>query len=222
MEIKIDKIVRSKRKTIAIVISKDGIITIKCPTRANERVIDELVEKKKNWIIKKLSMVQNRNVVERVYKDGSVVHLFGEEFLIKYMPNFKYAMKYSKNVIYIADDLNNNVKKYLPKLIQHIAKPRLNNRTMDFAKIMNANVPVVKVSNAKGRWGSCSSFGSINLNWRLAFAPLDVVDYVIIHELAHLFQPNHSKKFWDIVKKYCPDYKAKLDWLKKYGYTLEV
>ena len=222
MDIKIDKIIRSRRKTFSIKISSDGLITMSVPLNANDSHIAEVLKLKEDWIRKKLQTIKNRKIVERNYAHGSTLHLFGEEFLINLVPDFKYAMKYSNNTIFIASDLSSKIKEYLPQLIRHIAKPRFYNRTMDYARKMNLKVASVKISSAKKRWGSCSNRGSINLNWRLAFAPLEVIDYVIIHELAHIAELNHSKKFWKIVEKYCPNYKTHLKWLKDNSYTLEV
>lgn len=73
----------------------------------------------------------------------------------------------------------------------------------------------IRIKDQKTRWGSCSSKGNINLNWRLILAPQEVMDYVIIHELCHLKEMNHSKAFWDLVQTHCPDYKKHQQWLKK-------
>lgn len=73
----------------------------------------------------------------------------------------------------------------------------------------------LRIKDQKTRWGSCSSKGNINLNWRLILAPQEVMDYVIIHELCHLKEMNHSKAFWDLVEAHCPDYKKQKQWLKE-------
>jgi predicted metal-dependent hydrolase len=85
---------------------------------------------------------------------------------------------------------------------------------------MGVNVSKVKLSSAKKSWGSCSSLGNINLNWRLVKAPMQVVDYVVVHELAHLKQMNHSPKFWYEVQKIIPDYQKCRQWLRKYEFLL--
>ncbi|MCA9386358.1 M48 family metallopeptidase, partial [Candidatus Dojkabacteria bacterium] len=69
-------------------------------------------------------------------------------------------------------------------------------------------------------WGSCSSKGNLNFTWRLIFAPLEILDYVVVHELCHLKEQNHSQRFWDLVAEQVPDYKKKRIWLKKHGANL--
>lgn len=80
----------------------------------------------------------------------------------------------------------------------------------------------VSIKDTSSRWGSCSSLGNINLNWRLCFAPLEVIDYVIVHELCHLRQMNHGKAFWDEVRTILPDFKKHERWLKENGKGLRV
>lgn len=76
------------------------------------------------------------------------------------------------------------------------------------------------LSSARSRWGSCSASGGVRLNWRLMQAPPAVIDYVVIHELAHLAELNHSPRFWAIVAAHCPDWKVRRDWLKQHGNRL--
>jgi len=80
----------------------------------------------------------------------------------------------------------------------------------------------VSVKDQSTRWGSCSSHGNLNFNWKLVLAPVEVMDYVIIHELAHTRQMNHSKHFWAVVAEISPDYKIQRMWLKENGQTLKL
>mgnify|MGYP001344001273 CR=1 FL=1 len=73
----------------------------------------------------------------------------------------------------------------------------------------------IKISNSFNYWGSCNTAGIIHLNWRLIFAPTKVLEYIIVHELCHLKEFNHTKNFWMLVEKFCPDYKNQILWLKK-------
>ena len=76
----------------------------------------------------------------------------------------------------------------------------------------------VRLSNAKSRWGSCNAKGTVAINWRLVFFSIEIVDYVVVHELAHLVERNHSKRFWEQVKRHIPDYKGRKKWLKENGH----
>ena len=75
----------------------------------------------------------------------------------------------------------------------------------------------IAIRDQKSRWGSCSRQGNLNFNWRLLLAPLDVLDYIVIHELAHLREGNHSARFWALVAERCPEYRVQRDWLRRHG-----
>ncbi|MDA1354458.1 MAG: SprT family zinc-dependent metalloprotease [bacterium] len=97
---------------------------------------------------------------------------------------------------------------------------KITDRVDIYATTYHFTYTKVRISNAKTRWGSCSSSGTIAINWRLAFCPTHVMDYVIVHELAHTEQMNHGPKFWAIVARICPDYKRAKAWLKDHQRAL--
>ncbi len=93
------------------------------------------------------------------------------------------------------------------------------------SKSLELNIKAIKISNSFNYWGSCNTAGTIHLNWRLIFAPTKVLEYIIVHELCHLKEFNHTKNFWKLVKRFCPDYKDQILWLKKndiYLYRLRL
>lgn len=89
-----------------------------------------------------------------------------------------------------------------------------------YARIMGVTYNRIAIREQKTRWGSCSSKGNLNFNWRLIFAPEEVVDYIVIHELAHRKEMNHSKAFYDVVASVMPDYKEQQKWLREHGDSL--
>jgi predicted metal-dependent hydrolase len=91
-----------------------------------------------------------------------------------------------------------------------------------YARDYQFSLNKVRITSARTRWGSCSGKNNLNFTYRLCMAPLSVVEYVVVHELAHLKQHNHSAAFWHIVAKMKPDYQADKGWLKKYGYLLTL
>ncbi len=105
-------------------------------------------------------------------------------------------------------------------LITKRAKEYISNRVLFFADDMQLAYKRVCIKHQKTRWGSCSGKGNLNFNCLLMLCPLEVIDYVIIHELCHLKHHNHSKDFWDEVEKYMPEYKIHRKWLKDNGNAL--
>jgi predicted metal-dependent hydrolase len=103
----------------------------------------------------------------------------------------------------------------IEKHLRQLASEELPPRVQAYAAEHQVTVNRISVRNQKSRWGSCSRRGTISLNWRLIHTPLPVQDYVILHELMHLRQMNHSARFWQEVKSVCPDYEAAERWLKQ-------
>jgi Predicted metal-dependent hydrolase len=115
-----------------------------------------------------------------------------------------------------------DTKEALIKCYKEIAKDILPDRVHIYATKMNYEYNQIRIKSSKTRWGSCSSKKNINLNWALLMSPLNVLDYVVIHELCHLKEMNHSKKFWDLVKSYDPNYKKHIKWLKDHQHWLKI
>lgn len=112
-------------------------------------------------------------------------------------------------------------QKAVARAYKNLAKQILPARLAYWAELMKLNPQGISVRGQRTRWGSCSPDGKINLNWKLVGAPADVIDYVLIHELAHLEQANHSPRFWQIVERYCSDYRIRRKWLRTHQYKLE-
>ncbi len=110
---------------------------------------------------------------------------------------------------------NNSHKKILKKWIVDQILIYSRNYVDIVSKSLSLNIKAIKISNSFNYWGSCNSAGVIHLNWRLIFAPTQVLKYIIVHELCHLKEFNHTNNFWMLVKKFCPDYKNQISWLKK-------
>ena len=110
---------------------------------------------------------------------------------------------------------NNSHKKILKKWLINQILIHSKNYVDIVSKSLRLNIKELKISNSFNYWGSCNSAGVIHLNWRLIFAPTQVLEYIIVHELCHLKEFNHTKNFWALVKRFCPDYKNQILWLKK-------
>ena len=120
----------------------------------------------------------------------------------------------TKNII-IIKSYNDSHTKILKKWFVNKILLHSKNYVDIVSKSLNLNIKAIKISNSFNYWGSCNSAGVIHLNWRLIFAPTQVLEYIIVHELCHLKEFNHTKNFWMLVKKFCPDYKNQILWLKK-------
>ena len=202
-------LIRSRRHTIAIHIKKGGV-EVRAPFNTPLSVIKQFVISKESWIVNNLAQsieqLQMKNEFALTYGDiltmrgtlypltaraGSTPGFDGKEFFLP--PN-------------LAPE---EIKFYVTQLYRHIAKNHFTKRTEHFAKTMHVKPNSIKISNAKTSWGSCSAKSNINYSWRLIMADDQVIDYVVVHELAHLIELNHSPYFWEIVRCLLPDYRER-------------
>ena len=170
-------IIRSCRKTIAIEITPQGEILVRCPNRMTRREIQRLLDSKRGWISSHLAKLQAMQ---------TVIPLTPEEI----------------------SGLASRAKQVIPV------------RTAHFAQQMGISYGRITIRSQHTRWGSCSAAGNLNFNCLLMLAPLEVLDYVIVHELCHRKEMNHSPRFWEEVEKALPDYRQRKEWLKNQGRAL--
>lgn len=97
------------------------------------------------------------------------------------------------------------------------ARNIITGRVEHFGSKLNLSYNRIFIKGQKTRWGSCSSLKNLNFNWRLVMAPVEVIDYIVIHELSHLAEMNHSRKFWQLVENHCPNHREHRKWLREYG-----
>lgn len=153
-------------------------------------------------------IVRGGEIIVRAPYKMSIVHI--ERFLAENEKRILKASENAKNATpsYSVDDIESDelirkANEYIPLKVKY------------FAKIMDVNPKSIRITAAQKRFGSCSSQGRICFSFNLMQYPEDAIDYVIVHELAHLIELNHSKNFWNIVEKYLPDYKKRRAMLKK-------
>jgi predicted metal-dependent hydrolase len=103
----------------------------------------------------------------------------------------------------------------MEKLLKKILVDMLDHRLKKYSAISGFQFKVFRVKKMKTRWGSCSSLGNLNFNIALSLMPIDVLDYIVVHELCHIKEPNHSSRFWAEVKKILPDYERRKSWLRE-------
>jgi len=214
-----DQIIRSKRKTLSISINENAELIVRAPNRISDQKIQDFINEKENWITKNQSVIKAR--AEDTAKDKNMLLYLGTLFPLKTDND---AKKISFNGeeflagLQNKEKTNKSLKTWYKNKFKEVAVPRL----FYFAEKHNLQVNQVRIKEQKTLWGSCSSRNNINLNFLLIMAPLKVIDYVIIHELAHTIHKNHSVNFWNAVEEIMPNYKEAKRWLKENGYRLRT
>lgn len=213
-------IIRQRRKTISLHINPDATLTVKAPYLIPKFFIDRFIKEKQDWITSKLHQMSVRpKAIQRTFVDGEPFLFLGKKYLLKIVHNSTIELK---DFLYFPFKNVPSIKKRIIDWYKHHALATVSLRVKLFSKSMNVEYENISISNGKGRWGACTGTNDLSFNWRLIMAPMAVIDYVVIHELAHIKEHNHSKKFWAIVQKYCPDYRIKIRWLKRNGNALDI
>ncbi len=183
------------------------------------------------WTKKKLKQTPHASPQnDKVYKDGDVIHVYGMEFKVSIsevenrkmanaaIDNYKIEMTLPR--YWSKEDKDKAARDMVRKLLCRQFQPVLENRVRQLnAQYFNKHINAVKLKYNVSNWGSCSKKCNVNLSLRLLFAPDHVIDYVIIHELSHLIEMNHSDRFWKVVEEIDPDYRSKEKWLKDNAHT---
>lgn len=218
----IQQLIRSRRKTIALIIQRDGALIVRAPLRAPEKTIRELVAAKADWIRAKQAQLQAAPApAQRKFQPGETL-----PFLGKYLPLV--AAPPTRPLIHLAGDsirlssAASAPREAFTRWYKAQAAAYFEQRVAALAQHHRFQYTKLRITSARTRWGSCSSKGTLSFTWRLVMASPEVIDYVIIHELAHLKVRNHSEKFWALVATLMPGYKTHVQWLKKHGQSLEL
>ncbi len=217
MKISVDKLVRSRRTTIALIVERDGSLTVRAPKRATMADVQSFIHEKTEWIIRTRARFKSIvQVPKKHYADGETFLFLGIAYELKLVRPQRPALTFAHG-FHLGNTSQKRGELVFTRWYKRQAFTILSERVKLFAE-KNGFVPKrVNISSAKTRWGSCSPDGSLNFTWRLVMAPPDVIDYVVIHELAHLRVKNHSQKFWNVVENIMPGYRMQRKWLKENG-----
>lgn len=220
-KIKIDELVRSHRKTIGLQITSDARLIVRVPYAASEDLIHKLIQRKESWIIAKLDYMKGRlnKIKPRNFVPGEEFLFLGQSYPLVAVEDLPKAVVMDQSLM-ISNMVLANARDHLECWYKAQALEHLTQRVEHFAHLSGLKYSSISINSATTRWGSCGYKDTLNFTWRLMMAPWRVVDYVVIHELMHLKQKNHSHKFWAEVARMMPDYKQDERWLKKNGHLL--
>ncbi len=219
----IDQLIRSRRKTVALIVERDGQLTVRAPLRLSLARIQEMVEQKADWVRRKQAQSRAASPTSppRQFAVGETFLFLGQPYPLEIVPRaadplqFEELFLLDQRAIPRARDIFTNWYKSQARAI-------FTERANEYARRFGFSFDRLRISSARTRWGSCSSRATLSFTWRLVMAPPDIVDYVIVHELAHLREKNHSAAFWAVVQAILPDYKTRRKWLKTNGGQLTL
>ncbi len=227
-------VVRSKRrKTAVIKVDLEGV-SVRVPQSLATQRIQELILEKMPWVEKKLEEAEqkrtdlaNQAEVRATLGQGSEILVQGKRLALLLLDKARMSVEVQGERLEVSgpsDVLND------PEELRALIEQWLYSRAVDelsycvnvFKQKVGVSPKELQIKNYRARWGSCKPDGSIQLNWRLIHAPMHIMDYVVVHELCHLREMNHSKQFWSEVERIDPLYRMKRQWLKDNGYRLTL
>ncbi len=222
--IKPDYILRSYRRTLCISVNKKGEVIVRAPKRLSIEHINKFLLEKEGWIKLKKQQMEIINQQNKSINNYERILLMGVEYSREDIDGLKKIEWDTTNKkIYLPLGITKAefIKKISNFYIKH-AKDIVIERVSYFSRLMSLSFNSISLMNNKTRWGTCSKKGDLKFNWRLAMLKPNTIDYLVVHELAHLIEFNHSKKFYKIIECIMPKYKSINKDLKKYGYLLEL
>lgn len=208
--------ISNRARRISLKITPRGELVIVSPRTLSTRRIDQLLQEYAGWISK-----HKRKVPEVKLHDGAEISIYGDNEKIVYAESAgkRHTIEDSDAGLIVRAEIGEH-EQVLKKWLLKNAKQGIIARVEELAEQFGFKYNKVAVRDQGTRWGSCSAQKNLNFSWRLMLAPLTILDYVIIHELAHTKQMNHSDKFWKIVQECMPDYRTQRKWLRENGTEL--
>lgn len=216
------KVVFSKRTTLTITVERDRSVVVTAPEGTAPEKIRQVVESRKLWLYEKTRHTQKYNPLPhppgKELVTGESMPYLGRHYRIELVNSggeIQFEQKFivpralaGKSSVFRNWFMARAEEKILPRVALH-------------ARNLGVAYKEAKIGSGKYRWGSCTPKDNVIFNWRLIKAPMFVIDYVVVHELAHLIEPNHTPRFWNIVRTQTPSMERAKAWLQKHGALLE-
>lgn len=217
------ELIRSSRKSIGITVERDGKVIVNAPIELNEDEIEKHIYKKRLWVWEKLAIKKSdqENIFEKKFVSGESFTYLGRSYRLQINKETD-TLKLRHGWFYLSDKKQGKAKELFKNWYTEHLKNKIHERLDLISKIAKIKKPNFRIMDLGFRWGSCTKEGTLNFNWKIAMAPISVIDYVIIHEIIHLKEHTHNEKFWKEISKLMPNYLEKKEWLRLNGYKLDI
>jgi hypothetical protein len=217
------QIIYSRRKTVAMSVERDASVIVRAPEGMAEEKIHRLIEAKRFWLYQKINHDQKYRLrqTRKEFISGETILYLGRNYRLQ-VTDKDFAGVGFQSHFEISRENQPRAAELFRRWYLRQAEERIPQRAKHFAEALGVSFNRIFISDLKVRWGSCTPKSNLNFNWRLMKAPTTVIDYVIVHELAHLIEPNHTRQFWNIVSIQIPRFDWAKQWLREHGDLLET
>jgi predicted metal-dependent hydrolase len=217
---------RSKRKTASIYIERDGKVSVLVPQKLTDKKIEVLLESKRKWIYTGLAEWHDLNAgkVHRNYVNGEGFLYLGRSYRLKLVSDLDEPLMLRDGYfcLGVTNSSLPDADVAFKEFYREKGAARIPPRVAYFKAKMDVDPRSIKVIDLKHRWASCTPGGNLNFHWKCMMAPLTILDYIVVHELAHLIHPNHTAAFWNELDKVLPDFQERKEWLRDNGAGMDL
>lgn len=217
-------VIYSKRKKLTITVERDRTVVVRAPEGIAPEKIRQVVQSRRRWIFEKTRDPQKyQGLIHPPGKElvsGEAIPYLGRNYRIELSSTGRRIL-FENSKFVVPKALAGDRKRLFQRWYRKKAKEKILPRVQLHARSLGVDYNQVRISGSRYRWGSCTPRDNIVLNWRLIKAPMFVVDYVILHELAHLLESNHTPRFWNIIRSQIVNYEKAKSWLRENGEILE-
>ena len=215
---------RSRRKTASIYIERDGEVTVLVPNDLSDADVEKVLEGKRKWIYQHLAEWHDLNAtqVHRQYVNGEGFLYLGRSYRLKLVREQSEPLMLKDGYFCLLSVNGLAAEAAFKTFYRAKGEVRIPERVAYYQRKMGVEASAVKVLDLKHHWASCTPGGRLNFHWKCMMAPATVLDYIVVHELAHLRYPNHTAAFWNEVDKVMPDYRDRKEWLRVNGAGMGV
>ena len=214
----------NRRKKLTITVERDRSVVVHAPSAASDEAIGQVVEAKRQWIYEKVRHGQKYRELphppgKELVSGESALYL-GRSYRIELVKGDRGGVRFNQ-CFFVPASLADRKQPAIRDWYVSRARDRILPRVERQAGALGVSYGRARIVDSRYRWGSCTVRGNVNFNWRLIKAPMFVIDYVIVHELAHLLESNHTARFWGIVHTHAPEMERARSWLAEHGQLLE-
>ncbi|AKG54250.1 zinc metalloprotease [Dehalogenimonas sp. WBC-2] len=207
---------------MALEIKPDASLVVRAPRRTSLEQVHRFIGTHSEWIKLKQEVALERPHPEpKMFIDGEEFLYLGHICRLRLIDIVVPPVAYDGDLLLSTGALP-RARDVIIKWYKSRARQIFTERVIHYAALMGCQPSALRITSPERRWGSCGAGGGLNFNWKVVMAPQEVIDYLVVHELAHLKHRGHSREFWDFVKRFCPEFRQRQLWLKNNSYRLEI